>query len=34
MQTNTAPFTFVDTNVNQFRQRFYRVVNLPNPTNY
>jgi Fibronectin type III domain len=33
MQTNTAPFTFVDTNASQFSQRFYRAVNLPNPTN-
>ena len=32
--TNTAPFMFVDTNMSQFHQRFYRVVNLPCPTNY
>ena len=25
VQTNTAPFTFVDTNASQFRQRFYRT---------
>jgi hypothetical protein len=24
VQTNTAPFTFVDTNASQFKQRFYR----------
>jgi len=34
VETNTAPFMFVDTNMSQFRQRFYRVVNLSNPTNY
>jgi hypothetical protein len=26
VQTNTAPFTFVDTNASQFSQRFYRSV--------
>jgi hypothetical protein len=29
MQTNTAPFTFVDTNAGKFRQRFYRSVYAP-----
>jgi hypothetical protein len=29
VQTNTAPFTFVDSNASQFSQRFYRTVNLP-----
>jgi hypothetical protein len=29
IQTNTAPFTFVDSNASQFSQRFYRTVNLP-----
>jgi hypothetical protein len=29
VQTNTAPFTFVDSNASQFKQRFYRTVNLP-----
>ena len=28
LQTNTSPFTFVDTNANQFSQRFYRTVNV------
>jgi hypothetical protein len=28
VQTNTAPFTFVDSNASQFSQRFYRTVNL------
>ena len=27
VQTNVAPFTFVDTNAGQFASRFYRVVN-------
>jgi hypothetical protein len=29
MQTNTAPFTFVDTNAGKFRQRFYRSAYAP-----
>ena len=29
VQTNTAPFVFVETNVSQFSQRFYRSVYLP-----
>ena len=29
VQTNTAPFTFVDTNASQFGQRFYRSVYAP-----
>jgi Fibronectin type III domain len=29
IQTNTAPFTFVDTNSSQFSCRFYRTVKLP-----
>jgi len=29
LQTNTAPFTFVDTNASQFDQRFYRSVYVP-----
>ena len=29
VQTNTAPFTFVDTNASQFGQRFYRSVYSP-----
>ena len=29
LQTNTAPFTFVDTNASQFNRRFYRSVSLP-----
>ncbi len=29
LQTNTAPFTFVDTSASQFNQRFYRSVSLP-----
>jgi hypothetical protein len=29
VQTNTAPFTFVDTNASQFGQRFYRSVYFP-----
>jgi hypothetical protein len=28
VQTNTAPFTFVDSNAGQFSQRFYRTMNL------
>ena len=31
MQTNTAPFTFVDSNAILFRQRFYRAASLPTP---
>jgi len=29
VQTNTAPFTYVDTNTGQFNQRFYRTVYVP-----
>jgi hypothetical protein len=29
LQTNTAPFTFVDANAVQFPRRFYRSVSLP-----
>lgn len=29
LQTNTAPFNFVDANAGQFKQRFYRSVCLP-----
>jgi hypothetical protein len=29
MQTNTAPFMFVDTNAGKYRQRFYRSVYAP-----
>jgi len=29
MQTNTAPFTFVDTNAGKFSRRFYRSVFIP-----
>ena len=29
VQTNTAPFTFVDANAGKFRQRFYRSVYAP-----
>jgi hypothetical protein len=29
VSTNTAPFTFVDTDASQFSQRFYRTVALP-----
>jgi hypothetical protein len=29
MQTNTAPFTFVDANAGKFRQRYYRSVYAP-----
>ena len=29
VQTNTAPFTFVDTNAGRFPQRFYRSVYAP-----
>jgi Fibronectin type III domain len=29
MQTNSAPFTFVDSNACQFSQCFYRTINLP-----
>lgn len=31
MQTNTTPFTFVDSNAILFRQRFYRAASLPAP---
>jgi len=31
LQTNTSPFVFVDTNANQFSQRFYRTYYLPQP---
>jgi Fibronectin type III domain len=30
VQTNTAPFSFVDTNAGLFRSRYYRVVNVSN----
>lgn len=30
VQTNAAPFTFVDTNAGQFTSRYYRVVNMGN----
>jgi hypothetical protein len=29
VQTNTAPFTFVDTAAGKFQQRFYRTVSFP-----
>jgi len=29
VQTNTSPFTFVDTNAGKYRQRFYRSVSAP-----
>ncbi|MGB7746176.1 MAG: fibronectin type III domain-containing protein [Verrucomicrobiia bacterium] len=29
LQTNKAPFTFVDTNTSRFNRRFYRSVSLP-----
>lgn len=29
LETNTSPFMFVDTNANQFNQRFYQAVSLP-----
>ena len=29
IETNTAPFTFVDVNAGQFSQRFYRTLYLP-----
>lgn len=29
LQTNTAPFTFVDTKAGQFSRRFYRSVYAP-----
>jgi len=29
VQTNVAPFTFVDTNASRFARRFYRSVSLP-----
>ena len=29
LQTNKAPFTFVDTNASQFTRRFYRSVSVP-----
>jgi len=28
VQTNTAPFTFVDTHTGQFSQRYYRAVSV------
>ncbi len=28
LKTNTAPFTFVDSQANQFKQRFYRAVSV------
>jgi hypothetical protein len=31
VQTNTAPFTFVDVNTSQFSQRFYRAVSVSVP---
>jgi hypothetical protein len=30
LQTNTAPFQFVDPNASQFKQRFYRTLGLTN----
>lgn len=30
VQTNTSPFTFVDSNAGNFRQRYYRTVGLSN----
>jgi len=32
VQTNIAPFLFVDSNSSQFSKRFYRTVNIPSPT--
>ena len=32
LQTNTAPFTFVDINASQFSRRFYRSVYIPSLT--
>jgi hypothetical protein len=29
VQTNTAPFSFVDSNASKFSHRFYRTVSLP-----
>ena len=29
VQTNTSPFTFVDTNASQFSQQFYRTMYQP-----
>jgi hypothetical protein len=29
LQTNTAPFAFVDTNAAQFNRRFYRSIYMP-----
>jgi hypothetical protein len=29
VQTNTAPFTFVDAQAGQFSRRFYRSVSVP-----
>jgi hypothetical protein len=29
VQTNAAPFTFVDTNAGKFQQRFYHTVSFP-----
>ena len=31
VQTNKAPFTYVDANAGQFNQRFYRTVSVPVP---
>jgi hypothetical protein len=31
VQTNTAPFTFVDPNASQFSQRFYRTLDISQP---
>ena len=31
LETNTAPFTFMDSQANQFNQRFYRSVSVQNP---
>ena len=32
VQTNIAPFVFMDTNSTQFSHRFFRTVNIPSPT--
>jgi len=29
VQTNTAPFTFVDVNAGKYRQRYYRSIYTP-----
>jgi hypothetical protein len=31
VNTNTAPFTYVDGNASQYAQRFYRAASLPTP---